>query len=91
MVTSEDLGILKPDVEVFRHALAGLGAEAGGAVHVGDDFAADVEGAARTGMQAVWVNRTGAAPPKVDVPHHDGRSLRDVLAVVGEGGLSRPR
>lgn len=91
VVTSGDLGILKPDVEVFRHALAGLDADAGGAVHVGDDFAADVEGAVRAGMQAVWVNRTGAAPPKVDVPHHDGRSLRDVLAVVGEGGPSRPR
>ncbi|GAB3601125.1 HAD family hydrolase [Microbacterium tumbae] len=90
VVASGDIGVLKPDAEIFERALAGLGIRAGQALHVGDNFAADVVGAADAGIRAVWINRDAAAAPRSDVPHHDGRSLRDVIALIPQGsGIPR--
>lgn len=91
VVASGDIGLLKPAPEVFRRALAGLDVEPDRAIHVGDDFGADVAGAAGAGMAAVWINREAARPPRDDVPHHDGRSLRAVLQLVGRGSGITPR
>lgn len=91
VIASGDLGVVKPDAEIFLHALERLGIRPVDAVHVGDSFAADVVGAAAVGMSAVWINRAGGTAPRGDVPHHDSRSLRDVLALVAQGSGSRAR
>jgi putative hydrolase of the HAD superfamily len=57
---SEELGVRKPAPAIFQHALKALGVTAHEAVHVGDDFNADIEGAYAAGLVAgVWVNRPG--------------------------------
>ncbi|MGW8484411.1 HAD family hydrolase [Microbacterium sp. NPDC055903] len=90
VVASGDIGVLKPETRIFRHALDEMGVAAEVAVHVGDNFGADVVGAVDTGMRAVWINRDGAEPPRADVPHVDGRSLRDVLSLLGQrSGIAR--
>nr|WP_201469267.1 HAD family hydrolase [Microbacterium hydrocarbonoxydans] len=91
VIASGDLGVVKPDAEIFHHALEKLGVRAGHAVHVGDSFAADVVGAAGVGMSAVWINRAASIAPRTDVPHHDSRSLRDVLALIAQGSGSHAR
>lgn len=90
VIASGDIGVTKPDVEIFRRALDGLGVRSAQALHVGDDFDADVVGAARAGMQALWINRDGATEPG-HVRHHEGRSLRAVLTVMTQGSSPRPR
>ncbi|HWV49086.1 MAG TPA: HAD-IA family hydrolase [Microbacterium sp.] len=80
VVASGDIGVLKPAGEIFELAAARLGVAAGRALHIGDNFAADVVGAADAGMTAVWINRDAAVAPRSDVVHRDIRSLRDVLA-----------
>jgi putative hydrolase of the HAD superfamily len=55
ILCSRDLGIRKPDPRLFRYVLERLGVEPEAAVHVGDDLEADVEGALRAGMTAIWV------------------------------------
>ena len=35
---------------------------------VGDSWPADIVGAQRAGIRAIWFNRTGAAPEDPDVP-----------------------
>jgi putative hydrolase of the HAD superfamily len=64
VVTSAELGVAKPDPAIFAHALelAG-GVPAAEALHVGDDVAADVEGARAAGIAAVLVARDGERPP----------------------------
>jgi len=79
VVASGDIGVLKPSGAIFELALERLGVTAGRALHVGDNFAADVVGAAAVGMTAVWINRDAAVAPRADVVHRDIRSLRDVL------------
>ena len=48
------LGMEKPDSPIFLWAAERLGAPPERVVHVGDSYAADVEGALRAGMRAVW-------------------------------------
>lgn len=54
-IFSGDLGLWKPNRQVFQHALDALGVTAGEAVFVGDSPREDILGAQRLGMRAVWV------------------------------------
>jgi putative hydrolase of the HAD superfamily len=50
-------GAAKPDPRIFAHALAELGVAAGETVFVGDDAAADLDGARAAGLHACDVTR----------------------------------
>lgn len=56
-------GIEKPDPELFRRALARLGAPADRTLHVGDVPELDLEGARAAGIDAVLVDRSGRLEP----------------------------
>ncbi len=66
LITSEEVGVLKPDPRIYQVALARLGAEAAQTVMVGDNWQADVVGALAVGIRPVWLNRLGAVRP---LPH----------------------
>jgi HAD superfamily hydrolase (TIGR01509 family) len=63
LVTSEEVGIAKPDPAIFAVALKRLSSTPSQAVMVGDSWPADILGATRLGMRAVWLNRHGVACP----------------------------
>ena len=67
LVTSEDVGVSKPDVRIFEHALALTATPADDAVMFGDAWATDIVGARQAGIRAVWFNRSGAESPSADV------------------------
>lgn len=60
VVFSGDVGWRKPDRRIFERALAALHATADTAVHVGDELRADIWGAGRCGVNAVWINSSAA-------------------------------
>jgi putative hydrolase of the HAD superfamily len=62
VVHSSQAGSAKPDPAIFLEALARLGVAPADALHVGDDPAADVEGARRAGLAAALVDRRGTGP-----------------------------
>jgi HAD superfamily hydrolase (TIGR01549 family) len=64
LVVSEEAGASKPDPAIFAIALARLECDRTEAVMIGDSWAADVEGARRTGIRPIWFNRTGLASPE---------------------------
>lgn len=79
---SDEVGFYKPAREIFEHALAGVGAKAGEAAHVGDLKRTDVAGALAMGMTAV--RYTGMFDDETDGPeaHHvvaDHRHLPGLL------------
>jgi HAD superfamily hydrolase (TIGR01662 family) len=59
LVTSEEVGVQKPDPRIFQTALDRIGVSAPDAVMVGDAWLTDVEGARRAGLRPVWLNRFG--------------------------------
>jgi len=57
LVSSSDIGVSKPQPEIFLHALGRLGVAPENAMFVGDRLETDVQGAAQVGMttvQALW-------------------------------------
>ena len=57
ILVAGDLGIYKPDIEIFEHLLDALGVPANQALFVGDTYETDIVGAARAGMHTAWINR----------------------------------
>lgn len=61
IVISGEVGVGKPDPEVFSHLLERLDARPQETTMVGDSLPCDIIGAHRSGIRAVWVNRLGRA------------------------------
>ena len=58
-LTSEEVGVEKPDPAIFAAALERSGVQAGEAVHVGDQPRSDLVGARGAGLYAVLLDRGG--------------------------------
>ena len=70
---SDEVGVRKPDPEIFALTLRAVGGEAGAAVHVGDDEILDVQGARAAGMRVIQVTSVslqalGARRPDAAIP-----------------------
>ncbi len=59
VVCSRDLGVRKPNPEIFWTVLERLGVDPSNAVHVGDSVEADMKGAQAAGLLGVWVRNPG--------------------------------
>lgn len=84
-LAAREAGCLKPDPRIFRKLLDRAGVAPGEALHVGDDPLADVEGARRAGLGAVWVNRGGVVwPDGLEPPAHEVDALDALVALLGD-------
>ena len=59
VVISEEIGVAKPDPEMFRIALKPFGIAPQEALMIGDRLSGDILGANRAGMDACWYNPAG--------------------------------
>ncbi len=59
LVICEDVGVLKPDPEVFDHATETAGVAYEDVLYVGDSYRSDVEGAEPVGWRVAWYARNG--------------------------------
>jgi FMN phosphatase YigB (HAD superfamily) len=76
IVVSQRVGTIKPHPAIFTAALEALGGPApDGVLHVGDDWAADVVGAKRSGWRAAWLTGRPA-----DTPLPTSERDREVIA-----------
>lgn len=67
VLTSDRLGVAKPDPRVFVLACSRLGVPPHAAVYVGDRLEVDAVAAAAAGLRGIWLNRKGGAvPPGVE-------------------------
>jgi len=65
-VASAEVGMRKPDPEIFLHACEQLGVAPEHAAHVGDRLDLDAQGAAAAGLRGVWLDRVGVAAAPAD-------------------------
>ncbi|MDE2767697.1 MAG: HAD family hydrolase [Chloroflexota bacterium] len=68
VMISEDIGVAKPDPEIFEAACQAVGASPSACVHVGDRLDTDARGARDAGLTGVWLNRRGQDAGTSDVP-----------------------
>ena len=64
-------GAAKPAASIFHAACAQLGCRPAQVLHVGDDIALDVIGAARAGLRTCWINRADGDGRARSWPRHD--------------------
>lgn len=87
MYCSRDLGVRKPNPEIFDIVLTKLGVHPVNTVHVGDSVEADMYGARESGITGVWIK----AP---DQPVWNGHAITSIcdlpsfLKVLGDGESS---
>jgi putative hydrolase of the HAD superfamily len=81
VVSARSVGIGKPDARIFLEACRRLGCAPREVLHVGDDWALDVEGARAAGLQAAWLCRDPAAQPPVR--RDDVWIVRDLAELAG--------
>lgn len=79
ILVSGEEGVRKPDAEIFHRALGRLDVAAHEAMFVGDHPVADVEGAHRAGLRAVWMFVPYWPPVIFGAPVI--RDLKEVLAL----------
>ena len=68
LVTSEDVGVVKPAGRIFEVALEAAGVGRDEAVMFGDGWQTDIVGARDAGIAPVWFNRLGRPSPDPVVP-----------------------
>jgi putative hydrolase of the HAD superfamily len=86
IVVSEELGIKKPDPQIFQTALNQLAVAASEAVFIGDNPILDVAGARSAGMRAIWLNSDGRDWPKdVGPPPQTITSFEHLPTLAGLG------
>lgn len=76
-ISSEIVGVQKPDPKVFRYAMKVSGATRKDSLMIGDNLEADVIGARRAGMEAVYFNP--GAKPHGEQLKYEIRRLRELL------------
>jgi HAD superfamily hydrolase (TIGR01509 family) len=96
LVTSEEVGVAKPDPAIFRVALERAEARPAEAVMIGDSWGSDVLGARAAGIPAVWFNRFRKPRPEaVEVPEFTtfraSRRFQQLLATQSGPPDPRPR
>lgn len=74
MVTSEELGVAKPDARVFEEGLRRAGLKAGQVVMIGNSCPIDLETPQRLGMRTIWTREF--------LPHAGERGLPSGARIV---------
>jgi putative hydrolase of the HAD superfamily len=85
---SGKLGIEKPDPAIFLWAAERLAVPAAQVVHIGDSWAADVEGALRAGMRAVWFQPSGGGARTLPAAAQRATDAAGVRAALRAWGLA---
>lgn len=62
-LSARSFGVGKPDLRIFQEACRRLGCAPHELLHVGDDWALDVCGAAAAGLHTAWLRHPGADDP----------------------------
>ncbi|USD42922.1 pyrimidine 5'-nucleotidase [Vibrio sp. SCSIO 43135] len=83
VVISEEVGIAKPDLGIFAHALERMGNPCKSKVlMVGDNPHSDILGGLNFGIETCWLNTTGASEVEGIEPHYTVNSLTELQNIL---------
>jgi FMN phosphatase YigB (HAD superfamily) len=92
LVVSARVGYNKPHPGIFDHALRVMAVDAADAVHVGDNYQADVMGARAVGIRPVLIDRRQRDPARLPQTHDDPDLpvIGDLFELLDVLGVARP-
>ena len=83
IMSSAEVGISKPDLEIFKIALDKAGCIPENAYMIGDRLDNDIEPAAKIGMHTIWVKQASFAYGNLDMiqhkPDHTVNNVKNIL------------
>jgi len=80
IVISGEVGVAKPDPDIFARATREARLAPEDCVYIGDRLETDARAASRAGFRGIWLDRKGAAKDNIDVPVlHDLTDLKGFL------------
>ncbi|WP_070966053.1 pyrimidine 5'-nucleotidase [Vibrio sonorensis] len=83
VIISEEVGVAKPDIGIFQHALNEMGNPCKSKVlMVGDNPKSDVLGGLQFGIETCWLNRSGSQTIDGIEPHYNVSSLHDLKRIL---------
>lgn len=85
-ISAREVGVGKPDAQIFLAAAQALKLPPEQILHVGDDAELDVVGAQGVGMQTVWINRGDAPWAQHPPPHATASSMTALCDLLREPG-----
>jgi FMN phosphatase YigB (HAD superfamily) len=78
---SDEIGVRKPGVEIFRVAAGRVGADlADGGWMVGNSLPEDIEGGRRAGLRTIWIDEFGTGGG--ETADHTVRTVADAIAIM---------
>jgi putative hydrolase of the HAD superfamily len=80
-ISSEEIGVNKPDPKIFTHALRQTGASRKTSLMIGDNWEADVVGARNVGIDQVFFNPNGIGA-ELEATYQI-KELRELLNILG--------
>ena len=83
VVISGDVGITKPDPDLFQLSCQKAGSNTSGCWYIGDNLRVDVHGSLSAGMKGIWLNRNGL---KVDPGIMSVESLAHLKDIIDANG-----
>ncbi|NOX31982.1 MAG: noncanonical pyrimidine nucleotidase, YjjG family [Actinobacteria bacterium] len=83
LIISGEIGCSKPGAAIFDATFELLGVDPGGAVMIGDSISSDMRGGFDYGLDTIWFNRRGAAPPTEIAITHTVASLGQLASLLG--------
>ena len=87
IITSASSGYYKTRPEIYHAALRDLGVAPADAIHIGDSYRFDVQGAHRAGLRAIWYASTetalGQLDNEADATVSDLTTLPTIIATLG--------
>jgi FMN hydrolase / 5-amino-6-(5-phospho-D-ribitylamino)uracil phosphatase len=86
-ITARDHGVGKPDARIFQEACRRLGCAPHEVLHVGDDWALDIEGGHAAGLYTAWVRRPGHPDKPAGATAQPWRELQSLDGLVQALGL----
>jgi putative hydrolase of the HAD superfamily len=94
LVVSARVGFQKPNPGIFEHALNVMQVAPERAMHIGDSYRADVEGARRLGIRAVLIARAAGDAARLGITQDHADPDLDVVTDLNELldllGIERP-
>lgn len=88
LIISSEVGLEKPNPDIFRLALSRAGVTAGQSLYVGDNYYDDVIGSQRVGMHCLLINPYGNRGIEELSYHPVISGIRDVVTYLGHPQLS---
>lgn len=89
LVISAEVGLQKPDAQIFQAAATECGRPLGGAWMIGDDPLSDILGAHRLGLKSIWITRGRSWCEQPFKPTFHASDIGAALQIVRHGYDSR--